>query len=210
VTRILLVDDHEIARRGLEQALAFNLPGATFGQAGSTEEALACLGAEHWDLAVVDLNMPGRDGLELLGEVRRLWPALPVLVVSAFAEEEFAFRCIRLGARGYVNKTSGAAEILTAVKRVLAGGKYITATLADRLATALGGGLARESYEALSARELQVLRMVAVGRSLKEIAGELHLSERTVATYRARIAEKLGLTSAVEITRFAIQNKLVE
>ncbi len=210
MTKILLVDDHEIVRRGLEKTLAFNLPGATFGEAASTGEALARLGAERWDLALVDLNMPGRDGLDFLSEARRLWPDLPVLVVSAYAEEEFAFRCIRLGARGYVNKTSGSAEILMAVRRVLAGGKYITATLAERLAAALDTGQEQRTHEALSARELQVLRMVAIGKSLKEIAGELHLSERTVATYRAHIAEKLGLSSAVEITRYAMQNKLVE
>lgn len=209
MTRILLVDDHEIARRGLEQALAFNLPEASFGEAASTGEALACLEAGRWDLALVDLNMPGRDGLEFLSEARRLWPDLPVLVVSAYAEDEFAVRCFRLGARGYVNKTSGSAEILAAVKRVLAGGKYITATLAERLATALGGGEGQPPHEALSARELQVLRMVATGKTLKEIAGELHLSERTVATYRARIAEKLGLSSAVELTRYAMQHNLV-
>ena len=112
MTRILIVDDHEIARRGLEQALAGRVPDATFGEATTTEEALQALGAARWDLALVDLNLPGRGGLELLEEVRRLWPQVRVLVVSASAEEEFALRCLRLGAGGYVTKTSGSAEIV--------------------------------------------------------------------------------------------------
>ncbi len=210
MTRILIVDDHEIARRGLEQALTGRVPDATFGEATTTEEALQALGAERWDLALVDLNLPGRGGLELLEEVRRLWPQVRVLVVSASAEEEFALRCLRLGAGGYVTKTSGSAEILAAVRRVLAGGKYVTPALAERLASALGGQQPGPSHEVLSGRELQVLRLVAVGRSLKEIAAELHLSERTVATYRARITEKLGLSGAVEIARYALHHKLVE
>jgi DNA-binding NarL/FixJ family response regulator len=210
VTRVLIVDDHEIARRGLEQSLAGKIPGLSFGEAATPEEATSRLAEAAWDLVLLDLNLGGRGGVELLGEVRRLWPKLRVLVVSSYAEEEFALRCLRLGADGYVTKTSGSAEILAAVRRVLAGGKYVTASLAERLATAVSGGLEPPSHDVLSARELQVLKLVAVGRTLKEVAAELHVSERTAATYRARIAEKLGLSSAVEIARFALRNKLVD
>jgi two-component system, NarL family, invasion response regulator UvrY len=209
VTRILLVDDHEIARRGIAQALPLDIP-TELGEAGTTEEALERLSAAPWDLVLLDLNLPGRGGLELLAEVRRGWPRTRILVVSAYAEEEFAVRCLRLGADGYVTKTAGAMEIHAAVRRVLGGGKYVTAALAERLAAAVGGQLGPASHDVLSTRELQVLRRVAVGRSLKEIAAELHLSERTVATYRARIGEKLGLSSSVEIARYAMQHGLVE
>lgn len=209
MTRILLVDDHEIARRGIAQALSGEVD-AELGEAATTEEALARLSGAPWDLVLLDLNLPGRGGLDLLAELRRLWPRTRVLVLSAYAEEEFAVRCLRLGADGYVTKTAGAKEIQAAVRRVLAGGKYVTPALAERLAAAVGGQLGPASHDVLSARELQVLRLVAVGRSLKEIAGELHLSERTIATYRARIGEKLNLGSNVEIARYALQHGLVE
>jgi DNA-binding NarL/FixJ family response regulator len=210
VARILLVDDHEIARRGIENVLAAALPGGRYGEAASYAEALSRLREESWDLVLLDLNLPGRGGLDLLGEVRRLWPRLLVIIVSAYSEEEFALRCLRLGAQGYVTKTSGSKELVAAVRKVLGGGRYVTPVLAERLASAAGGDLTLASHELLSNRELQVLRLVAVGRSLKEIADELCLSERTIATYRARLATKLGLSSSVEIARYAMQHKLVD
>jgi two-component system invasion response regulator UvrY len=210
VTRILLVDDHEIARRGIEKVLADALPGARFGEASTYAEALSQLQEECWQLVLLDLNMPGRGGLDLLAEVRRLWPRLLVLVVSSSAEEEFALRCLRLGAQGYVTKTAGAKELIGAVRKVLAGGRYVTPLLAERLAAAAGGDLSQSPHDLLSSRELQVLRLVAKGRSLKEIADELCLGERTVATYRARLGTKLGLCSNVEIARYAMQHKLVD
>jgi DNA-binding NarL/FixJ family response regulator len=210
VTRVLLVDDHEIARRGIENVLASALPEATFGEAERYAEALARLKEERWDLLLLDLNLPGRGGLEILAEVRRLWPRLLVIVVSAYSEEEFALRCLRLGAQAYVMKTAGSKELVAAVRKVLGGGKYVTAVLAERLAAAAGGDLAQPPHELLSTRELQVLRLVALGRSLKEVADELCLSERTIATYRARLAKKLGLSSNVEIARYAMQHKLVD
>ncbi len=208
--RILLVDDHEVARRGIEGVLASALPEASFGEAATYAEALSRLREEHWHLVLLDLNLPGRGGLDLLAEVQRLWPRLPAIVVSAYSEEEFALRCLRLGAQGYVTKTAGAKELVAAVRKVLGGGRYVTPLLAERLAAAAGGDLAQASHELLSHRELQVLRLVAVGRSLKEIADELCLSERTIATYRARLATKLGLCSNVEIARYAMQHKLVD
>ena len=210
MTRVLLVDDHEIARRGIENVLASALPEATFGEAERYAEALARLKEERWDLLLLDLNLPGRGGLEILAEVRRLWPRLLVIVVSAYSEEEFALRCLRLGAQAYVMKTAGSKELVAAVRKVLGGGKYVTAVLAERLAAAAGGDLAQPPHELLSTRELQVLRLVALGRSLKEVADELCLSERTIATYRARLAKKLGLSSNVEIARYAMQHKLVD
>jgi DNA-binding NarL/FixJ family response regulator len=210
VTRILLVDDHEIARRGIENVLASALPEARYGEAATYAEALSRLQEGPWDLVLLDLNLPGRGGIDLLAEVRRLWPRLLVIIVSAYSEEEFALRCLRRGAQGYVMKTSGSKELVAAVRKVLGGGKYVTPVLAERLAAAAIGDLTLASHELLSNRELQVLRLVAVGRSLKEIAEELCLSERTIATYRARLGTKLGLTSSVEIARYAMQHKLVD
>jgi DNA-binding NarL/FixJ family response regulator len=208
--RIMLLDDHEVVRRGTRQVLADGFPGAVFGEAATAAEALVQLGGERWDLLVLDINLPGRSGLEVLEDVQRQWPRLPVLVLSAYPEEEFAIRCLRLGAAGYLTKSSAADELVTASKKALGGGKYVTAALAERLAAVLGGGLRSEPHEALSGRELQVVRLVASGRTMKEIAGELHLSEKTIATYRARIAEKLGVSTSVELTRYALQHKLVE
>ena len=210
MTGILIVDDHEVVRRGLEQVLAEGFVGARFGHAATSAAALARLSEEPWDLALVDVNLPGRNGLDLLEEVRQRWPRLRVLVLSAYPEEEFAIRSIRLGAAGYVTKDSASDELVTAARKVLEGGRYVTGTLAERLAAVLGGSAAPERHEALSTRELQVLRLVASARTLKEIAGELHLSEKTIATYRARISQKLGLGSNVELTRYALQHGLAE
>jgi DNA-binding NarL/FixJ family response regulator len=208
MTRILIVDDHDVVRRGLKQVLAEAFPGAHLADAGTSEAAMAELSRSSWDLVLLDINIPGRSGLELLEDLRRLWPALPVLVVSAYPEEEFAIRCVRLGAAGYLTKTSAADELVTAARKALAGGKYVTAKLAERLMQVLGGDAQPPPHEALSNRELQVLRLVASGRTAKEIASELHLSEKTIATYRARIAEKLGVSTNVELTRYALQHKL--
>lgn len=210
MTRILIVDDHEVVRRGTRQVLAEGFPGAVFGEAATASAATAALASQPWDLLVLDINIPGRSGLEVLQEVQRQWPRLPVLVLSAYPEEEFAVRCLRLGAAGYLTKNSAADELVAASKKALEGGKYVTAALAERLAAVLGGEIRCEPHEALSARELQVLRLVATGHTLKEIAAELHLSEKTIATYRARISDKLGVSTNVELTRYALQHKLVD
>ncbi len=210
MTRILIVDDHEIVRRGLSQILAEGFPGARFVEARTSSDALEQLTVQPCDLVLLDINLPGRSGLELLEQLKERWPRLPVLVVSAYPEEEFAVRSIRLGAAGYLTKDSASDELLTAARKVLSGGKYVTATLAEKLAAVLGGSERQEPHEVLSSRELEVLRMVASAQTLKEIAGELHLSEKTIATYRARISQKLGLASNVELTRYALQHRLVD
>lgn len=210
MTRILVVDDHELVRRGTRQVLAEGFPGATIGEAANASDGLALASGRPWDLVVLDINLPGRSGLEVLEELRRLHPRTAVLVLSAYPEEEFAVRCLRLGAAGYVTKSSAADELLAAARKALEGGRYVTAQLAERLATLVGGDLAQEAHEALSSRELQVLRLVATGHSQKEIAAKLSLSEKTIATYRSRIAEKLGVSTNVELTRYALLHKLVD
>lgn len=210
MVRVLIVDDHEIARSGLRLLLA-GLPGVEVAEAGSAREAREVLLAGGVDLLLLDLSLPDRDGLEFLADLRASGRRPRTLVVSAFSEAEFALRCLQLGAAGYVAKTSGSSEILAAVRKVMSGGKYLTPNIAERLATAAGGeGVDRPAHEALTTRELQVLRLVARGLSLKQAAAELHLGERTVSTYRARLGRKLGLGTNVELVRYALQHKLVE
>jgi DNA-binding NarL/FixJ family response regulator len=165
---------------------------------------------QPWDLAMVDINMPGRNGLELIQELKVEKPTLPVLVISSHLEKDYALRALKSGAVGYVSKQSAADVLVTAVQRVLSGRRYISPALAEQLAGALAGESAATSHEALSNRELQVLRLIALGKSIKEISADLALSAKTVATYRGRIAEKMGLSSNVELTRYAMQHGLVD
>jgi DNA-binding NarL/FixJ family response regulator len=207
--RLLIVDDHAVVRRGIAQILSDALPDANFGEAGDAATALESIARERWDAALIDLNLPGRDGLALLEDIRRDHPSVAVLVVTAHREEEFAVRCLRLGARGFLTKDGAPDELVAAVRKVLAGGLYITTELAERLAAVVGGHPSAP-HESLSTRELQVLRLVARGRSLRQIAGELNLSEKTVATYRARIAGKLHVSTNVELARYALKHRLVD
>lgn len=208
--RILLVDDHEIVRRGLRQLLGEEFPEAIFGEATRVPEARAQLAEKKWSLVVLDINLPGGTGLDLISEASRLCPQAAVLVLSAYPEAEFAVRSFKLGAAGYLTKESVADEMLIAVRKVLAGGKYVSAALAERLASALGAPPDSNPHETLSARELEVLRLVAMGKTIKVIAAELSLSEKTIATYRARLSTKLQLSTNVELARYALQHGLVQ
>jgi len=210
IMRVLIVDDHEIVRRGLKEVLADEFPGLEAGEAETSQAALERVMAREWDIALLDINLPGRSGLEVLEELKRLRPGLPVVVLSQYPEEEFAIRSLKLGASGYLNKSRASDEVLAAVKKALAGGKYVTASLAERLAAMLGGRGEQAPHESLSSRELQVLRMVASGKTIKEAATDLALSEKTVATYRSRISRKLGLGTNVELARYALKHGLVE
>jgi len=208
--RALIVDDHEIVRRGLKQVLDDEFPELESGEAENSRAALELITTQEWDIVLLDINIPGRNGLEVLGEIKRLRPRTPVLVVSAYPEEEFAIRSLKLGASGYLNKSSASDEVVAAARKAMAGGKYVTALLAEKLAATLGSDIQHAPHESLSSRELQVLRMIASGKTIKEIAAELALSEKTVGTYRLRIAKKMGLNSNVELTRYAMKHQLVD
>ena len=210
MTRVLIADDHEIVRCGLRDILTTRLGKVAVSEAKDAGEAIHLLIQKAWDLVLLDINMPGRSGLEVLEQARRLRPQTPVLMLTSYPEEQFAIRSFKLGAAGYITKQSVSDELITAVKRVLAGGKYVTASLAERLASCIGETSEQSPHEALSHRELQVLRLIAVGKSMKDVAEELALSEKTVATYRTRIAEKIGLKTNVEIARYALKQGLVE
>ena len=210
MNRILIVDDHAVLRRGLLDLLRHEYSELQVGEAMDAREAVGLLLKQEWDLVILDINMPGPSGLEVLAEVRRLSKQTPALVLSAYPEQEIALRAFQLGAAGYLNKQTAFDELLVAVRRILSGGKYVTSSLAERMAAALGGEIHAAPHEALSARELQVLRLIAMGRTLKEISTELAVSEKTVATYRARISEKMQLGTKVELTRYALKHKLVD
>lgn len=208
--QILVVDDHEIVRRGMKQLLAEAIPQALICEANSLPQARELISKQAWNLVLLDINLPGGSGLELIAEIRRLHAGAAVMVLSAYSEEEFALRAFRLGAAGYLTKTSVAEEMVAAVKKVLSGGKYVSAALAEKMVTELGNPQPSEPHEALSPRELEVLRLVAMGKSIKEIAAGFALSEKTIATYRARISGKLGHTTNVELTRYALHHNLVD
>ncbi len=208
--RILLVDDHEILRHGLKQLLAEIFPDAVFGEAATVVQARAMMAGHLWHLMLLDINLPGGSGLDLLEEARRNQAGVVVLVLSSYPEEEFAVRAFQAGADGYLTKGSVSSELYVAVKKVLAGGKYVSAALAEKLARVLSVPSLQLPHESLSPRELDVLLLVAKGRTIKEIAGELCLGEKTIATYRKRAADKLGLTTNVELARYALQHRLVD
>jgi len=208
--RVLIADDHEVLRRGVRSLLTEAFPDLAIGEATDSKQALAAAGKQPWDIVLLDINMPGRNGLDVLQDLKRLRPALPVVVLSAFPEKDYAIRAFQLGASGYVCKQSASSELLAAIRKALAGGRYVTPLLAETLAANLAGETPALPHETLSNRELQVFRMVALGRSLKEIAAELALSEKTIGTYRTRVSSKLGLGTNVELARYAARHGLVD
>jgi two-component system, NarL family, invasion response regulator UvrY len=210
MTRVLIADDHEVVRRGLRQILTDEFGKLKVCEAENSQQALDFVLKQGFDLVLLDINMPGRSGLEVLQELKAQRPKTPVLVLSVSPEEDYAVRCLKLGAAGYLTKRSASDELLAAVKKAVAGGKYVTASLAEKLAASISGTSPESPHETLSNRELQVLRLIAAGRTVKEIASDLSLSEKTVATYRTRLSEKMGLATNVELTRYAIQHGLAD
>jgi two-component system invasion response regulator UvrY len=208
--RILVADDHAIVRKGLRETLEEELGPLEFGEAENNQQALEKVWKEKWDLVMLDINMEQRSGLEVLADIRKARPKLPVLILSMYPVEEFGVRALKLGAAGYLSKQSASEELVAAVRSVLAGGRYISAALADRLAADVQRGTESPLHETLSTREYQVMLMIAKGRSLKEIAAELSISAKTVGTYHTRILAKMGLANDIQITRYALLNKLVD
>jgi len=208
--KVLIADDHEVVRRGLKDILAEEFPSLDAAEAGNAQETLEAGRRSVWDLVLLDVKMPGRSGLEVLEEFKKLQPKTPVLIVSVFPEEEYALRALKLGAAGYVSKECASDELVAAVRKALSGGRYVTPALAEKLAAALSGEMSVAPHETLSNRELEVLRLIATGKTIKEIAAELHLSEKTIGTYRLRLSKKMNLSTNVELARYAFQHQLVE
>jgi DNA-binding NarL/FixJ family response regulator len=199
-----------MVRKGLRETLDEELGRVTFGEASNSKEVLDLVWKNKWDLVILDINMEGRSGLEVLGEIHIASPKLPVLVLSMYPVAEFAVRALKQGAAGYLSKQSAPEDLVTAVKTVLAGRRYISAQLADRLAAELVRSSDTPLHETLSTRETQVLLMIARGKSLKEIAADLSISAKTVGTYHIRVLKKMNLKNDIELTRYALLNKLVE
>jgi DNA-binding NarL/FixJ family response regulator len=207
--RILIADDHAIVRRGLSEILLEAWPSAEIEQVGDADTLLRRTLEESWDFVISDLMMPGRSVLETLQQIRQYQPQLPVLILSIFPEEQYATRVFKAGASGYINKDAAPTELVKAVQRILQGRKYITATVAEKLASDLTVDNERPPHELLSDREFHVMKMLAAGRTITEIAAQLSLSPTTISTYRSRIMEKMKMKSNAELARYALENGLI-
>ncbi|HEV1284931.1 MAG TPA: response regulator transcription factor [Bryobacteraceae bacterium] len=208
--QVLVADDHPLLRSGLKHVLQqepdFGLPG----EAENSDQVLERLEERSWDVVVLDIAMPGRNGLETLSEIRKRRPGLPVLILSMHSEDQFAIRAIKAGASGYLTKNNAATELVHAIRRILAGKKYVSPALAEVLAHLIESGEERPLHEVLSDREYHVVCAIASGKSVSEIAAATSLSVKTISTYRARALEKMKMHSNAELTRYAIRNGLVE
>jgi two-component system invasion response regulator UvrY len=208
--KVLIADDHAVVRRGLRQILEAEPDLEVAGEATSGAEVMEALRMQRYDVAVLDITMPGRGGLDVLHDIRQNFPELRVLILSMHPEERYALRVLKAGAAGYLTKESAADELITALRKVAAGGRYVSPTLAERLADEIGIGIDQPLHELLSDREHQILCMIASGMTVSGIASELHLGTNTVSTYRARLLGKLKLANNAEITHYAIRNRLVD
>ena len=206
---ILIADDHAIVRRGLRDILSEALPGTHFVEASSGDEVIGQLAKAKIGLVVLDINMPGRSGLDVLKDIKHSNPRLPVIILSCQPEEQYAIRCLRAGAAAYINKDSAAEELARATKKILSGGRYISAGVADSLLANLDEA-EKPPHELLSDREFEVMRMIASGLPLTSIGDQLHVSVKTISTYRARILEKMQMGSNADLTRYALKHNLIE
>ena len=208
--RILICDDHPIVRKGLRDILEQEGASVTVGEAASADEALTLARKHPWDAAVLDITMPGRSGLELLKQLKQEIADLPVLVLSVHPPEQYAVRILRAGASGYLTKESAPDELLTAVRRIVRGGRYLTPSVGETLVAGLGRPEGELPHQGLSDREFEVLRLLASGNRVSEIAAELNLSVKTVSTYRTRILQKLNLRTTAQIMRYAVTHGLMD
>jgi two-component system invasion response regulator UvrY len=210
MTRILLVDDHPVVRQGIKQVLAGAFHPAQVGEAGNAEEGMTEIRSTEWDVLVLDLSLPGTSGLDLLKDLRRERPTLPVLVLSMHSPDQFARRAMSAGASGYLTKDSNPSELVKAVGEVIAGRRYLNANVTEQLVSDLQPERGKRPHEALSDREYQVLRMIASGLTVSQVAARLALSVKTVSTYRARVLEKMNMKTTAELMHYGIQNGLVD
>lgn len=208
--RILIIDDHEIVRRGVQQILEESFPHVEVGEAETAQKGIAAVRQEPWDLAIVDISLPDQSGLELLCELHSTAPQLPLMVLSLHPEEQYAVRAFRAGAKAYLTKHTAPEELARAVKQVLSGRMYVTASIGECMAGSLSKSPTGSEHHPLSEREFEVLVLLAQGKSVKHIAQSLTLSIKTVSTYRARLLDKLQLTTTAELIRYALDRHLVE
>ena len=208
--KILIADDHQLIREGLKKILKEEHDMSVVGEGGNAEQVFKLVRENDLDVVLLDISMPGRSGLEVLKELKHTHPKLPVLMLSMHPEDRFAVRSLKAGASGYITKESAGEELVSAIRKVVGGGKYISMFLAEKLAFGLDADSGRPPHEALSDREFQVMTMISSGKKMTEIAEELSLSIRTVNTYRARILEKMQMKNNAELIHYAIQHGLVD
>ena len=206
---ILLADDHVVVRRGLRDILTGAFPGAQFIEAGTGDEVLSAIRTSRCNLLILDINMPGRTGVDVLREVKGLCPGIPVLMLSVQPEDQYAVRCLKAGASGYLNKDSAEEELVRAVRKVISGGRYVSAQLSEKLASNLQKPALKNLHDLLSDRELEVLRMIASGGALTDIAEALHVSVKTVSTYRSRSLLKMQMQTNADLVRYALEHSLI-
>lgn len=207
--RVLIADDHPVVRHGLRQMLARESDLTVVGEARDGQEVIDLCGRVAWDVAVLDYQMPGKNGLELVKELRHRFPGRSVLILSMYPEDTYAVRALKAGASGYLTKESAPEDLVAAIRKVAAGGKYITPALGERLALDLEDTRSTPTHESLSDREYQIMWMIVSGKALTQIGQELGLSPNTISTYRARILRKMGMKSNAELLHYAIQHHLV-
>ena len=207
--RVLIADDHPVVRHGLRQMLAQEADVTVVGEARDGQEVMDLSGQVAWDVAVVDYHMPGKNGLELVKELRQRYPGRSVLILSMYPEDTYAVRALKAGASGYLTKESAPEDLVAAIRKVAAGGKYVTPALGERLALDLEDSRGTPTHETLSDREYQIMWMIVSGKALTQIGQELGLSPNTISTYRARILRKMGMKNNAELLHYAIQHHLV-
>ena len=208
--RVFIADDHGIVRKGMKQILSRTPDIEVAGEASTGQEALEKIWANNFDVVILDISLPGRNGLEILKQIKSQQPKLPVLILSMYPEDQYAVRVLKAGAAGYLTKESDKSELIEAIRRIAQGKKYITPALAERLADELKPGADKAPHDKLSDREYHLMCLIAKGKNTKEIAAELSLSIKTIGTHRASLLDKMEMKSNAELTHYAIQHKLVE
>nr|WP_294903401.1 response regulator transcription factor [uncultured Lacibacter sp.] len=207
--KILIADDHAIVRRGLRLLLLEEYPSADIGEAGDAETLVNKIIQQEWDVVICDISMPGRSGLDALSQIKQIAPKLPVLIMSMYPEDQYALRVLKAGAAGYLGKETIHDDIVKAIQTVQLGKKFITPTIAEKLAKAFEVDTTDQLHERLSDREFDVFKMLASGKAVSEIANQFALSVTTVSTYRSRVLEKMGMKSNADLTRYALEKKLI-
>ncbi len=208
--KILIVDDHAVVRQGIKQIISVMEGPVEIGEAGNGSDAVRMLRAGAWDMVLLDINLPGKNGIEMLKQIKGEWKKLPVLMLSMYSEDQYALRAIRSGAAGYMTKETAPDELLNAINKVMRGGRYISAEVAEKLVFEQDGEGDGLPHQELSDREYEVLRLIASGNTVSEIAEQLALSVKTISTYRSRILEKMKMKHNAELTHYAIKHELVE
>jgi DNA-binding NarL/FixJ family response regulator len=207
--KILIADDHAVVRKGLRQILIEEYPSAKIGEVSDAEGLLNEVMGDSWDIVISDMNMPGRSGLDALSQIKQVAPQLPVLIMSMYPEDQYALRVLKAGASGYLGKENIHDDIIKAIQTVQLGKKYITPSIAEKLANALGEANDLQPHELLSDREFDVFKLLAAGKAVSDIASQLSLSATTVSTYRSRIMEKMSMRTNADLTRYGLEKKLI-